>query len=202
MVTGSVGSWRGQVPSLGAMCLALLLRHVDAVESLGYVTSQVRYQFADALAKHGKLNAENVMRVVDPGLVELYLPDCKLLEEVELTAAIKRAAEHDDPMETEPCLRILRLGWCGRGFGSRAASAILDCGLGKSLEALELSGLFKVPDAALIKLLGSISGLTTLEMPFKSHFSASLAQAVTSIKTLTSLSLAQCAQVGLTRRQI
>lgn len=102
----------------------------------------MRYQFAEALAKEGKLTAEAVQRVlVEPGLVELFLPDCKHLEPAALISAVQTAAspEHDG---AEPALRILKLRWCGRGFGNKAAEALVRLGVTKRLEALELSGLY------------------------------------------------------------
>lgn len=72
------------------MCMALLLKYMDDVESLGYVTSQVRYQFAEGLAKVGKLTADTVERILEPGLMELYLPDCKMLDEAGILAALEK----------------------------------------------------------------------------------------------------------------
>jgi len=81
-----------QIPSLGRLCLDLLFKYMDDIESLGCVTSQIRYQFAERLASVGKLNADAVMRIVEPRMVEMYLPDCKLLEEPVLVTALEQVA--------------------------------------------------------------------------------------------------------------
>ena len=65
---------------------------MDDIESLGCVTSQIRYQFAESLAKVGKLTAEVVEKILEPGLVEMYLPDCKLLEDTTIITALEKVA--------------------------------------------------------------------------------------------------------------
>jgi len=102
----------------------------------------------------------------------------------------------EDPSEENTGLKILKLGWCGRAFGRRAVEALLRLSLCSKLEALEMSGLFRLNDNDLIKLLGECPTLTSLEMPYKSTVSLACAKALTApALPLTSLSLAHSAQV-------
>lgn len=188
----------------------------------------MRYQFAEALAKLGKLNPTALKSLVDPGLVEFYLPDCKHLDPASLIAALRTVSlpppeeeEEDDDLcpiplranaskagkgtekekekekEKESSLRILRLRWCGRGFGVLAAQALVSMGVAKGLETLELSGLYHLTDEALEALLQSCTRLTTLDMPYKSVVSSRCLKAVAAATTITSLSIAHCAAVRL-----
>ena len=157
--------------------------------------------FAEALAKERKLTSESVGRILDAGMVELFLPDCHQLEDRHLVEAFQRLAELDDPDDPDPNpipnLRILRLGWCGRCFGKRAVEALGRLRLGQGLEMLELVGLYSMPDALFKQMLSECPRLVTLNVPYKSTLSLDCVRAVLAADTITSLSLAYCPQVGV-----
>lgn len=96
--------------------------------------------------------------------------DCKHIDEAALVQALERAAapptpDPDDGAIPTPAptpsaqLRVLRLRWCGQAFGKKAIEAFARLGLGAAIEALELTGLYRLKDEDLIAMIAAVRAL-------------------------------------------
>ncbi len=99
--------------------------------------------------------------------------DCKHISEAALVQALERTAggapspssppspddkEGEGPFPpSPPSLKVLRLRWCGQAFGKPAIDAFARLGLGQELEALELTGLYRLKDEEMIEMVAAVS---------------------------------------------
>ena len=86
---------KSAVPSLQDMCVAFLVRHVDAVASFGVLGGGVQHAIAAGLCRVRKLDdtALELLTQPDASVTELVLPDCSHVTEEALINALTRLTE-------------------------------------------------------------------------------------------------------------
>lgn len=173
-----------------------MVENLDAIESLGCVTAEVREKFAEELVRQGKLTPEVLDRIVDPSLTQLLLTDCSKFDEKVLNEVIKKAATPESQEEISP-LQILKLKWCGRCVGGSTFQSMIDLGSASVLQKLSLPGLYRVPNPILINFLGASKNLECLEIPYKYPLSTDVIKAIAACSSLQELSLAHAQQVSV-----
>ena len=95
--------------------------------------------------------------------------DCKHIDEAALVQALERAAASPSPDDDDDAipaptptnspsaqLQVLRLRWCGQAFGKKAIEAFARLGLGAAMEALELTGMYRLKDEDLIAMIAAV----------------------------------------------
>jgi hypothetical protein len=115
--------WRA-VPSLLHLTVDMLCDNIDGVESLVSMPDAPRALITRRLCEQRQLSPEVLRLFTEGSPAEVVLPDCGQLGELELTPAVSTCLG--------PNLRVLSLGYCGRGFTDKAAANTL--GMANTLE--------------------------------------------------------------------
>jgi hypothetical protein len=210
-----------KVPSLLLLCIRVIADHIDAVESLGELSVEVKTAIIAELAARRKLtgsalslvmrglrddSGEEGVYVDSAGVTSLTIPDCSTLNEEDLVGALARicpgvsGGDGDGLDEEGWTLDLLNCGHC---FTSWAANRLSDRKeiLG-SLEVLRLGGLYRITDKDLSSFLsalgsGSSKRLHSLSLTHSSVVGELTMQTVPrSFPCLRALSLDYCALDG------
>ncbi|CAL8469688.1 g9229 [Coccomyxa elongata] len=145
------------VGKLFGMCLALLVEHIDDVETLYGLPTVIKVQLARAVADARRMTPEVLRLFTEDGPDEVVLPECSQLAPAALAEALVPCAT--------PRLERLELGMCGRGFGDAVAAAMVTAGPLSALRCLTLGGAYRTTDADLAKLLAAAPALVELRLP-------------------------------------
>lgn len=156
-----------KIPSLFEFALQVLCDHFDAVESLEGIPDVVRAPIAAELSRRRTLTPQTLPVLVAGYPTELLLSNCTLLDQATMVDAFKGMGISR--------LQRMELQFCGRGFGDSAVEAILQQGkssLGENtqaavmplLEAISLSGAYRLSDKGLRALVESSPSLKSLKL--------------------------------------
>lgn len=110
------------VPSLTVLCIQFICKHIEDLEALGPVTSELRRKLSYTLCERQKMDAAtfDLLCKADDGYGggtyedAIDIPDCALIDPPQMQASLQQCKK----------LRKLALGHCGRGFTDRTAKAI------------------------------------------------------------------------------
>jgi DNA repair protein RAD7 len=109
--------------------------------------------------------------------------------------AAKAPVPESPPPVVETALIVVRLRNCGRGMTDRTAAVCINLAQGK-LEILQLTGCFRLNDAALSGLLLSCrSSLMSLDLTCNSRLSGEALSAIRRLDNLQELTLDNCTQL-------
>ena len=214
MTSGDLSLNSTKIPALSTLCVRVLAVHIDCVQSLGDVPTEVKTELAAELAARRKLNAttlslvvrghdgtENDDTVLFQGIPTLVLPDCSGVDEEGLFSALRAASawERGRSSEVSPAspLRVLELRNCGHCFTAWMSSQLNECnGMLASLEVLSLGGLYRISDKELATFLTRASNKSYLRSVSLMHSSTVGCFTIQALSTasplLRSLSLDCC----------
>ena len=139
------------VPSLQSLVVSLLSEHIDSVEGFGVLAPHNAHELAASLCRRRRLGPRELelLTPADGCITELILPDCHLIPEEDLAAAVERLTANQIQ------LSLLHLGYCGRCLSASVAAQLHTA---TALESLRLGGCFRLTDAALVDLLAARGG--------------------------------------------
>eukprot|EP00899_Mesostigma_viride_P000759 jgi/Mesvir1/10684/Mv13775-RA.1 len=152
-----------KVPSLLDMCIELICKYLDAVESLEGLPEVALQRLTRAMCEKRLLTSHVLKLLAGPSMSELVWPDCTLLGEAELTAALSQCVGGR--------LQRLDLGFCGRGLSDRGITATLGSSPGclPQLRALFLRGAYRVTDAGLAAAVLGAPNVTSIGITDNAH---------------------------------
>ena len=154
------------VPSLQSLVVSLLSEHIDSVEGFGVLAPHNAHELAASLCRRRRLGPRELelLTPADGCITELIVPDCHLIPEEDLAAAVERLTANQIQ------LSLLHLGYCGRCLSASVAAQLHTA---TALESLRLGGCFRLTDAALVDLLAARGGgLRHLHLSGNSQLSA------------------------------
>uniref|UniRef100_A0A7S3QLR1 F-box/LRR-repeat protein 15-like leucin rich repeat domain-containing protein n=1 Tax=Dunaliella tertiolecta TaxID=3047 RepID=A0A7S3QLR1_DUNTE len=194
---------RTRVQPLFELCIAMLVDHVDCIDSLFGVPDVMRVRLAEAVCASCKMEPEvSALFAVDtPG--EVVLPSCVLLDPAALSSLLAECIT--------PRLERLELGFVGRGFGDAEATLFAQtakkgeaCGnagsMLDSLTSLLLGGAYRLSDAGVKQVLGACPRLQQLSLPQASRLTGAMLDGVEALApSLRLLNLTECRGIGSTQ---
>ncbi|KAH8953432.1 hypothetical protein BDL97_08G026900 [Sphagnum fallax] len=123
--------------------------------------------------------------------VEISVPDCSLIPELELTQQMAQCSTQR--------LEVLELGMCGRGLSDQCLTTTFATGPGalSSLTLVALPGAYRLTDKGVSALLQAAPGLTSVNLSQCSMLTEGAVKAVANClgTQLCALSLEGCAQM-------
>jgi DNA repair protein RAD7 len=193
---GGDGSIRSQeqrrvAPSLHDICAELLCANVNHVESLGCVPESMRKMIGARLCSRRMMTAQAIGLFFEGEPVEISVPDCSLIPELELTQQMAQCSPQR--------LEVLELGMCGRGLSDQCLTATFATGPGalSSLTLVALRGAYRLTDKGVSALLQAAPCLTSVNLSQCSLLTEGAVKAVADClgTQLCALSLEGCAQM-------
>eukprot|EP01036_Dinobryon_divergens_P029687 gene29687-38816_t len=192
------------VPTLMDLCIDFIVSQFDENGSNGtessvqFLSGDVREKLMLQLLRRRKLTATNSLGFAIPQSDSLCYPDCSIMTEEDLIAAVAKVCGAADNGNADYCstttiptseLREVRLLNCGRGFTDRTAAILTPyC---QSLDTLVLTGCYKLNDKALSSLIinGCGGKLTSLDLSCNLRLGATALSVIGSVPNLVSLML-------------
>ena len=180
----------GRVPSLADLAARLIAANFWAVDSLAGVPDSCRARLAHAAAAARTLDARAARLLAGGGVGSLVLPDATALDAAGLAAVLAAAAS--------PRLEALDLGFCGRGLGTAAATALAAAGPLAGLDSAAFRGAYRVTDPDLATVLGTAPRLRALAVSHAPLLTGagSVDRLPSLTPHLTALDLSHCRGVG------
>jgi hypothetical protein len=176
-----------QIPSLTNLCIELLAKHFDDVESTGTLSVETKTELAIQLSKLRKLTCSNLLFLLNGtreqllsddemrieelmGMSCLILHDCSSIDEETMIKAICNAngvfgkyLSSPEPTsltmrpEDQPTLKTLILKNCGHSFTAWMTSRLNHYHVLRNLEYLTLAGLYRLSDQAISDFFTNLS---------------------------------------------
>ncbi|CAK9213214.1 unnamed protein product [Sphagnum jensenii] len=182
---------RRVAPSLHDICAELLCANVNHVESLGCVPESMRKMIGARLCSRRMMTAQAIGLFFEGEPVEISVPDCSLIPELELTQQMAQCSTQR--------LEVLELGMCGRGLSDQCLTATFATGPGalSSLTLVALRGAYRLTDKGVSALLQAAPCLTSVNLSQCSLLTEGAVKAVADClgTQLCALSLEGCAQM-------
>jgi hypothetical protein len=174
--------------SLFDMCIKLLVKYSEHIEELGSMSSDVLLKISTAVARKRKLNSKMLELLTPPGITEVNIPDCHLLESDDLLSLWDRIGIS--------YLQTLSLGHCGRCVSDTVLEKLSSGDL-RSLTCLTLHGCFQASSGAIVKLLLSACALQVLHISGNDRVDASVISSIVTLNpSLRVLSIDTCSKIS------
>lgn len=145
-------------PSLYDLCLNLLCKHVEHIETLEGIPDSAKDRICSAFCALRKMTPRTLGLFVTGSPTQICVPDCSLIPEEDLTKLIAGCSTAN--------LEVLRLDMCGRAFSDRLLQATFDCpsvGL-PSLTCLSLKGAYRLSDVGLSSFVQMAPLLSSVDL--------------------------------------
>ena len=196
----------GPIDSLMYLATKVLVSAFHRVHTLDGMSAEARSLLAEELGKARKLDTHAALLLAGPGVDSLYWPECSCIDEVTLIRAIKQLEFTRQPDDNNnkctndlsvSTLRELCLRNCGHALGDKAVSTLVHSGNLQYLETLQITGCYKLSDAALVQLLGTSGAfrLKRLDLSADSRLGATGLTAISKLDNLHSLTLDNATQL-------
>jgi hypothetical protein len=199
------GITRRLISPLSDICVKTLVAYFDEIpdETLNVLSTDICSKFAIELCQQRLFSCEVAMQLAVGGSEGIFYPECSSLSDDVLVAAMEKVSQpistagDDDkgtPMDVDngnaiSSLKLLQLRNCGHGFTDQVAVTVADKH-GSSLEILELTGCYRLTEAALCAfLLKCRLNLKSLDLSCNSRLGVNALTTIASCSLLTSLKL-------------
>jgi len=171
------------VDSLQTMCLKLLVKYIDCVESFGLLPPVLQDAMCALLARHSKFTPAVLDLFLEPDMSVLHLSNCSELDPKTLSTVA-----HCRQLEK------LTIAGCGK-LTNEALDVISDhC---KMIKEIRLDGCYRIGDSSLTHLVQTHPKLELLSLGWIEKFTHSFTEALGSACVgLRHLSLIQCVNVN------
>lgn len=145
-------------PSLYDLCLSLLCKHVEHIETLEGIPDSAKERICSAFCALRKMTPRTSGLFITGSPTQICIPDCSLIPEEDLTKLIAECSTTN--------LEVLQLGMCGRAFSDRLLQATfvrpsvsLPC-----LTCLSLKGAYRLSDVGLSSLVKMAPLLSSVDL--------------------------------------
>ncbi|KAH9321108.1 hypothetical protein KI387_015747, partial [Taxus chinensis] len=145
-------------PPLDELCLNVLCKHVEFIESLEGIPDTTKNKICRAFCASRMVTSQILRLFITGSQTEICVPDCSLVSEADLTELMAQCSTTN--------LEVLQLGMCGRGLTDGLLRATIACpsvGL-PCLSRLSLNGAYRLSDAGLTTLVQAAPLLSSVEL--------------------------------------
>lgn len=145
-------------PSLYDLCLNLLCKHVEHIETLEGIPDSAKNRICSSFCALRKMTPRTLGLFITGSPTQIWIPDCSLIPEEDLTKLIAECSTTN--------LEVLQLGMCGRAFSDRLLQATFACssaGL-PCLTCLSLKGAYRLSDVGLRSLVQMAPLLSSVDL--------------------------------------
>jgi hypothetical protein len=199
------GITRRLISPLTDICVKTLVAYFDEIpdETLNVLSTDICSKFAIELCRQRLFSCEVAMQLAIGGSEGIFYPECSSLSDDVLVAAMEKVSRqisnacddgesksiNVDSENAISSLKLLQLRNCGHGFTDQVAVTVADKH-GSSLEILELTGCYRLTEAALCAfLLKCRLNLKSLDLSCNSRLGLNALTTIASCSLLTSLKL-------------
>ncbi|KAL2631438.1 hypothetical protein R1flu_016124 [Riccia fluitans] len=179
-------------PSLQRMCLDLLCRNIDVVESLDGVPDDDKKLIIQGLCALRKITPVTTKICISASSTKVVIPDCTYLTEEDLIDILSACSPEN--------LQALELTMCGRGITDHCLATLCAKG-GNSfpeLQSLVLKGAYRLVDQGVTRMLNTSPRLKSVDLTQCSLISEHSVEAIADTlgATIESLVLDNCSQLS------
>ncbi|CAI9100713.1 OLC1v1037872C1 [Oldenlandia corymbosa var. corymbosa] len=146
------------VPLLQDLCVAILVKHADAITSLNCVPDVMRHKLSHLLSDSRRMDSHFLRLLVDGSPTEIRVRDCSWLSE----EIFKNAFEGCDLSN----LTVLQLDLCGRCLADYVISESLACSANSlpALTTISFKAAYRLSDIGLSALVSSAPSLRSVDL--------------------------------------
>ncbi|OQR94822.1 hypothetical protein THRCLA_08079 [Thraustotheca clavata] len=188
------------VPSLVDLASATIARSIHSFqenfqEYMGDRSLQLcRAKIAKLIAQDRKLDASVLPFFIYPGVMEIDIPDCSMIDEMSFVSALRECQEIEAKEQIETRFSVLKLGLCGRCISDRVLEN-LKCALA-TVEEIRLDGCYRLSDAGVSFLQTTCApDLESFELSSNQRITKLSIESISGWKNLHTLSLSECPQL-------
>ncbi|EQC29265.1 hypothetical protein SDRG_12933 [Saprolegnia diclina VS20] len=187
------------VPSLVDLTCKVIARSIHSFqqqysEYMGERSLQLsRAKIATLVAQDRKLDASVLPFFIYPGVMEIDIPDCSMLDEMSFVSALQACQKIEKEEQIETRFSILKLGICGRCISDRVLDN-LKVAL-STVEEIRLDGCYRLSDDGVAFLKATCSdALESFELSSNQRISRASIESISGWSNLHTLSLSECPQ--------
>ncbi|ETV70983.1 hypothetical protein H257_13716 [Aphanomyces astaci] len=188
------------IPSLRDLVCDTIAKHIHHFHDLGHEylgersLVEARGRIATLVAQRRRLDSAVLPFFVYPGVMEIDIPDCSMLDENSLVQALLTAQTVEKELHMSTKFASLKLGMSGRCISDRVLEN-LSTAL-STVEDLRLDGCYRLSDRGIQYLQAKCSPtLETFELSSNQRITATSISYIQGWTHLHTLSLAECPQL-------
>ncbi|KAH9101814.1 hypothetical protein AeMF1_021519 [Aphanomyces euteiches] len=188
-----------EVPSLRDLACIAIANHIHDIqdqcqELLGDRSLvQARAQIASLVAQNRRLDSSVLPFFIYPGVMEIDIPDCSMIDESSFVQALLTAQEKEKEEGITAQFSSLKLGLCGRCVSDRVLEN-LETAL-STVEEVRLDGCYRLSDQGVEYLKEKCAPtLEVFELTSNQRLSSRSIVQISSWTNLHTLTLAECPQ--------